>query len=98
MANRFYVEGRNEFNFSSFWWSAIYSSFKTQLNNPLSTRISYFPAYLNSLGLWTDPKVTFQLPTTTPTYIWPINNVTIYVADPTDGGLRWELISWQDLR
>lgn len=97
VAPKFIVAGRNEFNQSSFWWSLAYSGFMSQLNNPPATRIAYFPLYLNGFGLLMAPNVTFSLPSTTPTYVWPTDGVTIFVANASDGGLRWELISWQDL-
>ncbi len=97
VAQKFIVAGRNEFNLSGLIWSTMYTLFTTQLNNPPATRVPYFPTYMNGLGLVVDPKMTFALPATATTYVWPSDGMTIYVANSADGGLRWELISWQDM-
>jgi hypothetical protein len=97
VAKRFYSEGRSEFNLSSTWWSALYSGFNSQNHGSSPSRIYYFPQYCAVFGLQTDPKVTFSPPDNAVTYLWPTDGITFYVADPTDGGLRWELVDWRDL-
>jgi hypothetical protein len=97
VAQKFILEGRNEFDISSFLWSTWYSLFKSQLSNSPSTRIPYFPVFMNNLGLQAAPSVTFLSPANPMTYVWPTNGITIFVAGASDGGLRWELVSWLDL-
>jgi hypothetical protein len=97
VAKRFYCEGRSEFNLSSTWWSVLYSGFNSQNHGSSPSRIYYFPQYCAVFGLQTDPKVTFSPPDNAVTYLWPTDGITFYVADPTDGGLRWELVDWRDL-
>ncbi len=91
-ARRFIMEGRNEFNVAAFWWSLLYTGFNSQ------SKIPYFPVYLSGFGMQADPNVVFQPPSNPVTYIWPTNGFIVYIADPTDGGLRWELVDWRDLR
>jgi hypothetical protein len=98
VARRFICQGRSEFDISSSWWKIIYDAFTSQLNNPPATRISYFPVYCNNLGLLYAPKVNFGPSSGTIVYLWPTSNMTVFVADPTDGGLRWELVDWRDIR
>jgi hypothetical protein len=97
VAKRFYSEGRSEFNVSSGWWSLLYSGFNSQNHGSSPSRIYYFPQYCSAFGLQTEPKVNFAPPDNPVTYLWPTDGITIYVADPTDGGLRWELVDWRDL-
>ncbi|HZZ29279.1 MAG TPA: hypothetical protein VFE46_14875, partial [Pirellulales bacterium] len=94
VAPKIILEGRNEFDISSVWWTTLYNLFKAQLGNSPSNRISYFPIYMNNLGVLMAPSVTFLPPSNPVTYVWPTNNVTIYTAAAGDGGLRWELVSW----
>ncbi len=97
VAKRFFCEGRSEFNVSYTWWSLLYSGFKSQSHGSSSSGIFYFPQYCAVFGLQTDPNVNFAPPDNPVTYIWPTDGVTFYTANPSDGGLRWELVSWQDM-
>ena len=97
VARRFYCEGRTEFNMSSSWWSLVYTGFNLQNTGLLSSRIFYFPQYCAIFGLQVAPNVNFAPPDNPVTYVWPTDGVTFYTANPSDGGLRWELVSWQDM-
>jgi hypothetical protein len=98
VAKRFQCEGRTEFNLSASWWTLIYNAFNSQNHGNSASRIYYFPAYCAAFGLQTGPKVTFAPPDNPVTYIWPTDGITFFLADPGDGGLRWELVDWRDLR
>jgi hypothetical protein len=95
VARRFIAEGKTEFNYSSLGWNLVKMAFDSQDNGH---GIRYFPAYLGALGNSPDPNVVFQPPADAVTYVWPTSGFTIYVADPSDGALRWELVDWRDLR
>jgi hypothetical protein len=94
VARQFAMEGRNEFNVSGLLWMLWYTTFNAQSGK---NKIPYFPAYLSGFGMQPDPKAVFQPPDNPVTYVWPTNGFTVYVADPSDGALRWELIDWRDL-
>ena len=96
VARRFYCEGRTEFNLSASGWTLMYNGFSPEpWNSP--SRIRYFPTYCAVFGLQADPKLTFALPNDPVTYLWPVDGITFFVADLSDGGLRWELVDCADL-
>lgn len=99
VAKRFEMAGGvSQFANSSLWWSLVYTLFDVQLNNPPHLRINYFPQWLQqNYGIQMEPKIRF-LPATEPvTYAWLTSGGTVYVPGSGDGGgLRWELLDWQD--
>jgi hypothetical protein len=89
------VYGRTEWYQWSGWWSNLYSLFTLQLQN--RNPITLFPVWLQDAlslqpepqyGLWPDPR--------NPYYHWWNPQSTIYVPNPSDGGLRWDLLSWTE--
>jgi hypothetical protein len=89
------VYGRSEWYQSSTWWSMFYSLFTSQLQN--RNAITFFPVWLQQVaglqpepqyGLWPDPR--------NPYYHWKNPQDPIYVPNPSDGGLRWDLLSWTE--
>lgn len=94
-------DGRTDFSNQGLltWWNIKYAAFIGQLGG--QTHIDYFPQYLNTV--WpgssnpiSTPQTKLLRPTTTPTYVWPTNGVAIFLAHPSDGGLRWEMVSWRE--
>jgi hypothetical protein len=89
------VYGRTEWYQGSGWWSSAYSLFTSQLQNV--NPITFFPVWLQQTfglqpepqyGLWSDPL--------NPYYHWKNPQDPIYVPNPSDGGLRWDLLSWTE--
>lgn len=89
------VYGRSEWYQWSGRWSTLYSLFTSQLQN--RNPVTYFPVWLQQAcnlqpepqyGLWPDPL--------NPYYHWWNPQNTIYVPNPNDGGLRWDLLSWTE--
>ena len=76
------------------WWSTLYSWFNSQKND--AHGIKYFPLYLGSLGLDPTPRATIKPDTTSVRYHWHNPQNTIYVANPADGGLCWDLLDWAE--
>jgi hypothetical protein len=55
----------------------------------------YFPEYMQHVrGLTVQPQMTFQTETTGVKYHWHNWSQPIYQKDPSDPGLRWNLIRW----
>jgi len=89
------VYGRTEWYQWSGYWSNLYSLFTSQLQN--RNPITFFPVWVQQTfglqpepqyGLWPDPR--------NPYYHWWNPQSTIYVSNPSDGGLRWDLLSWTE--
>jgi len=77
------------------WWEDHYNSFMIQQNN--SNGIKYFPEYLQQLGGLDPHPLLIIKPDANPVrYHWHNPQNTIYVADPSDGGLRWDLLAWTE--
>ncbi len=85
-----YVERRAEWDRSSIWWTLIESWWKTADEGAL------FPIWLRILGLDPEPRMAIWPDDTNIAYHWQKSDDTIYVPDPADGGLRWELLNWTD--
>jgi hypothetical protein len=89
------VYGRTEWYQGSAWWNACYSLFTSQLSG--HSPITLFPVWMQNIlilqtepqyGLWPDPL--------NPYYHWKNPQDTIYVPKASDGGLRWDLLSWTE--
>ena len=89
------VYGRSEWYQGASWWSTAYSLFTSQPQN--GSQIKYFPVWMQDThglqpepqyGLWPDPL--------NPYYHWKNPQDTIYVPKSSDGGLRWDLLSWSE--
>ena len=89
------VNGRSEWYQWSAWWSTLYSLFTSQLSN--GNPIKFFPVWMQStLGLQPEPQYGLWQDPVNPYYHWKNPQDTIYVPKSSDGGLRWDLLSWTE--
>lgn len=88
-----YIHARDEWNRSSGWWNARQNGFENQPTGGTP----YFPVYLqNSHGLDSQPRILVKPETAQIRYHWNTLQNPIYAAEPSDGGLRWDLLQWAD--
>lgn len=81
------------------WWNDkyydVFHGFLAQQN--LSNGIKYFPEWLRQKqGLDYHPRLTIKPDPNPVRYHWCNPQNTIYIADPADGGLCWDLLSWTE--
>jgi hypothetical protein len=91
ITGQFDVEGRTEYR--NLNWGGLLSELLRALLGLL------FPDWLyQEQELDPQPKIRFVAEGATPvaSYHWSPTAPTIYVPDPADVGLRWDLISWSD--
>lgn len=85
------VQQRTEWNLD---WSSYRNLYNTQLLLfPLSTS-KYFPVWMANRGRDPTPKLLFAPESQAVTYHWANAYDPIFVAAPSDGGLRWDLLAW----
>jgi hypothetical protein len=85
---------RTDWSAADGWWSTLYSLFVSQKNDVYGKK--YFPEYLAYRGLDSTPRVVIKPDTNTVRYHWHNPQNTIYVANPADGGLCWDLLDWAE--
>jgi hypothetical protein len=91
ITRRFEVEGRTEY--AALNWDGLLSALLRALLGLL------FPDWLyQEENLDPTPRIRFLSEGSTPvaSYHWSPTAPTIYVPDPADTGLRWDLVSWSD--
>jgi hypothetical protein len=91
ITRRFDVEGRTEYVILN--WGGLLSELLRALLGLL------FPDWLyQEEGLDPTPRIRFLSEGATPaaSYHWSPTAPTIFVPDPADTGLRWDLVSWSD--
>lgn len=89
------IEGRSEWNQSSSWWDSRHKEFLAQLG--ASSPVPYFPVWLQANhALDYQPKLTIQPDPANVSYHWHDWSKPLFEAHPADGGLRWDLLEWQD--
>ena len=92
IANDADLHGISSWCLDIFWWSWLHSWF---LDNYPSYQ--YFPVYLRMVhGFNYEPLLTIQPNSSGVQYHWHTWSQPVYIADPADGGLRWNLISWTE--
>jgi hypothetical protein len=98
IAQDFDFRPRNDWNSKDYsWWSARYDAWYAQKGK--AGGYQYFPEYLQKLAtgaLDPVPKVIIKANTDSIQYHWHNPQNTIYIAHPTDGGLRWDLLNWTE--
>jgi len=90
------LEGRNEWAKSESWWQQRLTEFLNQWLTAETTPIPYFPDYLRDHNLAAEPLTVIKSASTPVTYHWHNWNSPLYVPHQNDGGLRWNLIDWQE--
>jgi hypothetical protein len=95
IAGELEIEYRDEWDESSSWWDSRHKEFLNQLG--LTSPIPYFPEWLReNHGLDYEPKLTIQPDASSVRYHWHDWSKPLFEAHPGDGGLRWDLLEWQD--
>ena len=95
VAGEFEVQGRSQWDQSTSWWKTRLNKFMDQLAEPNAE--PYFPLYVEAdKELVQRPKIVFRPDPAAPSYHWHDWSQPLFVAHPDDGGLRWDLLDWQD--
>lgn len=96
VAEDVYVNGRTDWaSKSSLWWSACYLAWRAQKDSTFGSK--YFPQWLQkNTSLIPAPRLVIKPDTASIRYHWHNPENTIYVANPADGGLRWDLLDWTE--
>jgi hypothetical protein len=97
IVNKFYVGPRSEWYRSNDWWKDRLHDFLDQLTS--SNPIFFFPLWLQTnYGLKAQPQIVLRPPQSGETFHWHNWSQPVYVAHPSDGGLRWEVVQVRELR
>ncbi|MCA9141443.1 MAG: LamG domain-containing protein [Planctomycetaceae bacterium] len=95
IAGELEIEARDEWDQSSSWWDSRHKEFLAQLGG--SSPNPYFPTWLQTNhALDYQPKLTIQPDPSSVSYHWHDWSKPLFEAHPDDGGLRWDLLEWQD--
>lgn len=95
IAQNIYFNGRTDWYKTDNWWNDRYTWFHWQEWNV--NGIKYFPEWLKvNYGLDPNPRLTIKPNTTSVRYHWHNPQNTIYVVNPADGGLRWDVLDWAE--
>ena len=87
----FYIKERTPWDTTN--WPLLYSIYWTYYR----LSIPYFPVYMSgSPGLNYQPLLTINPDTTSITYHWPTPNSSVFLVNPSDGALRWEVVKWAE--
>jgi hypothetical protein len=86
---------RTNWDLWSVWWDNEYNLYKAQKG--ILNGYKYFPQWLQkACGFNLSPQLTIKPSSTPIRYHWHNPQNPIYVPDPNDGGLRWDLLSWTE--
>jgi hypothetical protein len=79
-------------------WDLQHALFLLQYKNPPDANtVSYFPQLMKAYaGLPIQPTLTVRRNSSGVKYHWQTWTQPIYQKDPTDSGLRWNLIRWEE--
>lgn len=90
------VEGMSDWTKTDSWWGTRRNEFMTQLSGTNPT--PYFPVWLkNNFGVEYASTLTVKPSSSPVTYHWHSSwDQPIYQASSADGGLRWNIVSWQE--
>ena len=89
------IHGRSDWVRWEQWWNDQNNAFHAQEGK--ANGIKYFPEWLQAAqGLNIQPRLTIKPETTPVRYHWHNPQDTIYIADPADGGLLWDLLVWKE--
>ncbi len=94
IANEFYSQPRSEWD-SNYWYDRLRNFF---LDLDDSNPILFFPQWLQAnRGLNPAPRLIVRPPQASETFHWHDWSQPIFVAHPSDGGLRWEVLELREL-
>jgi hypothetical protein len=90
VTSKFYINARQPWDTTN--WNWLYYLYWTyyRFSNP------YFPVYMASNSRNYQPLLTIKPDTTSITYHWPTPNSPVFLVNPTDGALRWEVVKWTE--
>jgi hypothetical protein len=95
----FFITARDDW--AAVVWTGVWAAFESLLDTLTSggenTPEPYFPVWLKqTYGLDYQPRLTVKPDPTPYRYHWLSRNAPLYAAHPSDPGLRWEIVDWQD--
>jgi len=89
------LRARNEWDRSSTWWKERLREFLLQTRGPAA--IPFFPKWLReNRDLDYKPAFVLKADPAGVSYHWHDWSRPLFVPDPDDGGLRWDLVRWRD--
>jgi hypothetical protein len=90
ITSKCYINERQPWNTTNWTWLYyVYWTFY-RMTTP------YFPVYMGSTGRNYQPLLTIKPDTTSITYHWPTPNSSVFLVNPSDGALRWEVVKWAE--
>ena len=92
----FYLRGRWEWEYGSSLWAWLYQAFNWQKQFSPPEGTPYFPQFMSRLGRKYTPTLGIKPDPVPHQNHWFQIDTPIYVPDPSDPGLRWDLVSWSD--
>jgi hypothetical protein len=94
LGKEIFMRGRDEWNQDITWWRQAYNAFHAASQ---SGGTQYFPVWLQSQdGLQYVPRIHIKPSSTAVTYHWKNATDPVYVAHPSDPGLRWDIVDWKE--
>jgi hypothetical protein len=87
------VQQRTEWNLN---WSSYRTLFLRQLQTKPQTAVKYFPVWMGNQGRNPAPKFVFAPESPAVAYHWANSYDPIFIANPSDGGLCWDLLVWTE--
>jgi hypothetical protein len=96
------VREPSDWNYSTDWWSERLVEFQAASALAMASptpESTYFPVFLQTIyGLKWQPVLTVAAESSPVRYhsILEAGNFEVYVAEPSDGGLLWEVLRWNE--
>ena len=91
IAKQFLIQERTPWDTID-WNYYYYFAFWNQ--NPFISH--FFPVFMGNKGRNPKPLLTIKPDTVPITYHWPTPNSSVFMINPADGALRWELVKWTE--
>lgn len=92
------LRGRDTWTLTAVQWQTHYNNFLSQYNNLLNlNRVFWFPVWMEQqAGFTVEPTLTVQADSSGVRSRWQDWSQPVYTKDPSDPGLRWNLIRYED--